>query len=112
MNPPEVKSKRSVRQRYKNSRRAIALVAITVSSISIIGYIILSLGVNTLPSVPNPELLPFAAVIQPASESQADQVSLQARAAQSHNGEVLYILSACGTHPYHAELILSGLQSG
>jgi hypothetical protein len=112
MNPSGIKSKRSVRRRYKNTRRAIALGAVTVSSISIIGYITLSLGVNTLPSVPNPELLPFAAVIQSASESQADQVSLQARAAESHNGEILYTLSACGTHPYYAELILNGLQSG
>ena len=103
---------RPVGRRRSNRRRSIALlVAIGVSGISIVGYFALSLAINTLPPDPDPLSLPWAAVIQPTSELQADQVSLQARTVYNQDGTIYYTVSVCGPYPYRANLILYGLQS-
>lgn len=89
-------------------RRVLAFaLVIVISGTSIIGYITLSLIAND----PPPDLASpgWVVVVQPASESQADAVTLSAWATGSDNYDVNYNVSVCGPQPsYSANLIMSG----
>lgn len=88
-------------------RRGVRVVVVAVTGISILGYIALSLLVNSPP--PPLQSNASAALIQPTSESQADTVTLHAETIYKQGNSITFTVSACGPHPYHAQLILNGL---
>jgi hypothetical protein len=97
------------RQRKKNRWKPLAsLFVVAVSSISIAGYAALSITLNGLPS--NESFQGWIALIQPASESQEDKVLLSVDSVDESSGNpsVEYTVSACGPHPYSADLLLTG----
>jgi hypothetical protein len=85
-------------------------MVVVFTGMSIVGYVILSLLVNS----PSPPIgsEAWAAVVQPVSESQADTVTIQAQTAWTMGNSILYTVQACGPHPYHAQLFMSGLVTG
>jgi hypothetical protein len=91
----------------KRKWRSIALMlALMISATFVAGYILLSLTVNSPSPAQNPGR-GWAALIQPASESQADQVSLQVLV--GGGGRAMINVSACGPRPYNGELLLSNV---
>jgi hypothetical protein len=101
--------RRISRQREKKRWKPLApLFVVAVSGISIAGYVALSITLNGLPS--NYSFQGWVALIQPASESREDKVLLRVDSTDesSSNPNVTYTVSACGPHPYSADLLLTG----
>jgi hypothetical protein len=91
-------------------RRVATALVVLLTGVSIAGYIVLSLLVNSPP--PPIGSGGWAAVVQPVSESQADTVTIQAQTAWTLGNFITYTIWACGPRPYHAEFLMSGLQPG
>lgn len=89
-------------------RRRIAWVIIgTVTTVSIAGYIALSITINGLPSYW--QFSGEAFLLQPISEPQVDQVKLSLGSDLfGNNPNVEYEIDVCGPQPYNAYLILAG----
>jgi len=105
---------RTVRNAYGRKptlgRRIAMVMVVIVTGISVAGYVMLSLLVNSPPPPIGSDA--WAAVVQPVSESQADTVTIQAQTAWTMGNSILYTVWACGPHPYHAQLLMSGLLPG
>ena len=95
------------RRTWTKLRRITMGVALAITAISIAGYVVLSLLANNPSPTMESGSLGWAALIQPATESQADTVTLQA--SFSGNNRFTYTVHACGPDPYHGRLIMSGL---
>jgi hypothetical protein len=85
-----------------------SLFVVGVTGVSIAGYVALSITLNGVPKTST--LQGWAALIQPASESQKDKVELQVDSAyeSSSHPYVMYTVSACGPYSYSADLLLNG----
>jgi hypothetical protein len=104
--PQQTSGQRVLRQEEKRRwRRLTLLLVIAISGISIASYVSLSITLNGLPS--NGSFPGWVALIQPASESQADKVQLQVDSGADGNEPVVtYTVSACGPSSYSADLLL------
>ena len=92
-------------QAGKHNWRVIVLIlAVVISGSFVVGYVLVSLTVNS--PAPEQQNAGWVALIQPASEPQADQVSLEMI---TGHGTVAILASACGPRPYKGELLLSGV---
>jgi hypothetical protein len=111
MRLPAAHRNSGIRQRRMGSLALTLTVA--VSSVSIVGYVSLSLMINALP--PPLNNYDWVGLVQPAAEPQSDHVSLQVDVANEYIGSdssiITYTVSACGPYPYSAELVFSSLKS-
>lgn len=103
-------TRKASRRRPTLRRRVATAVVVFFTGMSIAGYVVLSLLVNSPP--PPIGSNAWAAVVQPVSESQADNVTIQAQTAWTLGNFITYTVWACGPHPYHAQLLMSGLEPG
>jgi hypothetical protein len=102
--------RRRIRAGSRKTWKTLGLMfVVAVSSISIAGYVALSITLDGQPS-PSQSFPGWIALIQPASESLQDKVQLRVVTSNegSSNPFVTYTVSACGPHPYSADLLLTG----